>query len=397
MHDIYLDYQATTPLDQRVLEKMMPTLTQEFGNASSKSHRYGWEAEKYVEKARGEIASVIAADAADIVFTSGATEANNMAIKGVARFNRSHQKNHLITTAIEHKCVLETFNYLHLRENFDVTILPVSSEGLVNPDDVYKAITTKTILVSIIGVSNEIGVVQPLAEIGKICREKNVYFHSDCAQAFGKIPLDVDQLNVDLLSVSAHKIYGPKGVGCLYVRRRPRVKMEALLHGGGQERGLRSGTLPVSLIVGFGEAAVLAQTYMVADGVRIKTLATLIVDDLLQMEKVYLNGSWQQRWPGCLNFSFAGIEGESIMMYMKDIAISSGSACSSSTLEPSYVIQAIGTDPEMAHSSIRVGLGRFTTAEEVDYLLKSLHRVVPRLRAMSPLWDIIKKREQQKI
>jgi cysteine desulfurase len=367
-------------------------MTEEFGNASSKSHVFGWKAEEYVEKARKLVANVIAAENLDIIFTSGATESNNTAIKGVCRFNRSATKNHIVTTKIEHKCVLETCNYLKLRENFDVTFLDVDNKGLINLQELELAIGDSTIMVSIMGVNNEIGVIQPLREIGAICRRKNVYFHSDCAQAFGKIPLNVEDMNIDLMSISAHKIYGPKGVGALYVRRKPRVKIEALIHGGGQERGLRSGTLPVPLIVGLGKAAEIANTEMEMDAKKIKYLADKVIDNLLRMDRVYLNGSREQRWPGCLNFSFAGIEGESLMMSMKNIAVSSGSACTSATLEPSYVIQAIGVDPEMAHSSVRIGLGRFTVEEEIDYLIEKIRREVPRLREMSPLWETMEKK-----
>jgi cysteine desulfurase len=389
--NIYFDYQATTPLDPRVLDEMMLTMTEEFGNASSKSHAFGWKAEEYVEKARKLVANVINAEALDIIFTSGATESNNTALKGVCRFNRTANKNHIITTKIEHKCVLETCNYLKLKENFDVTFLDVNKEGLINLEELEAAIGDNTIVVSIMAVNNEIGVIQPLREIGAICRRKNVYFHSDCAQAFGKIPLDVEAMNIDLMSISAHKIYGPKGVGALYVRRKPRVRIEAIIHGGGQERGLRSGTLAVPLIVGLGKAAEIAVAEMEGDAERIGYLANRLIDSLLRIDKIYLNGSREQRWPGCLNFSFAGIEGESLMMSMKNIAVSSGSACTSATLEPSYVIVAIGVDPEMAHSSVRIGLGRFTTEKEVDYLIGKIKTEVPRLREMSPLWEIMEK------
>jgi cysteine desulfurase len=389
--NIYFDYQATTPLDPRVLEGMMLTLTREFGNASSKSHVFGWEAEKYVEEAREHVAHLIGADPDEIVFTSGATESNNTAIKGVARANRSETKNHIVTVKTEHKCVLETSNYLKSRENFDVTFLGVDRYGLIDPAELESSLTDRTILVSIMGVNNEIGVMQPLKEIGAICRRHSVYFHSDCAQAFGKIPLDVNAMNIDLMSISAHKIYGPKGVGALYVRKKPKIRIETLIHGGGQEKGLRSGTLPVPLIVGLGRAAEIAELEMEMDRSRISQLAEKIIGSLLKMDSVYLNGSREQRWLGCLNFSFAGIEGESLMMAMKNVAVSSGSACTSATLEPSYVIQAIGTDPEMAHSSLRIGIGRFTTEEEVDYLIARIKKEVPRLRDMSPLWEIMEK------
>lgn len=386
---IYFDYQATAPMDKRVLDEMMPTMTNEFGNAGSKSHIFGWEAEKYVDKARQQIADVIGADDKDIIFTSGATESNNLAIKGVMRFNRNKIKNHIVTVKTEHKCVIETCKYLQAKDNFEVAFLDVEPNGIINLNKLKEAITDKTIMVSIMGVNNEIGVIQPLKEIGEICREKNVYFHTDCAQAFGKIPLNVDEMNIDLMSISGHKIYGPKGIGVLYVRRKPRVRIEAQMHGGGQERGLRSGTLAVPLIVGIGKAAEIAKEEMWIDKERISKLSDKMIDSILKIDKTYLNGDRLNRWPGCLNFSFAGIEGESLMMAINNVALSSGSACSSSDLEPSYVIEAIGTSPEMAHSSIRVGIGRFTTEEEVDYFIKRIHEEVPRLREMSPLWEMM--------
>lgn len=386
---IYFDYQATAPMDRRVLDEMMPTMTSEFGNAGSKSHVFGWEAEKYVDKARRQVADVIGADDKDIIFTSGATESNNLAIKGVMRFNRNKIKNHIVTVKTEHKCVIETCKYLQTKDNFEVTFLDVEPNGIINLNKLKEAITDKTIMVSIMGVNNEIGVIQPLKEIGEICREKNVYFHTDCAQAFGKIPLNVDEMNIDLMSISGHKIYGPKGIGALYVRRKPRVRIEAQMHGGGQERGLRSGTLAVPLIVGIGKAAEIAKEEMWIDKERISKLSDKMIDSILKIDKTYLNGDRLNRWPGCLNFSFAGIEGESLMMAINNVALSSGSACSSSDLEPSYVIEAIGTSPEMAHSSIRVGIGRFTTEEEVDYFIKRIHEEVPRLREMSPLWEMM--------
>ncbi|MBR2141310.1 MAG: IscS subfamily cysteine desulfurase [Rickettsiales bacterium] len=386
---VYFDYQATTPMDKRVLDEMMLSMTTEFGNASSKSHMFGWEAEKMVEKARKQVASVIGAESQDIIFTSGATESNNLAIKGVARFNKTNKKNHIITTQIEHKCVLESCRYLNIKEGFDITYLPVDRDGLINLDDLRNAITDRTILVSVMGVNNEIGVVQDLKAIGKICRERGVYFHTDCAQAFGKIPLNVDEMNIDLMSISAHKIYGPKGIGALYVRRRPRVKIEAIINGGGQERGLRSGTLAVPLIVGFGKAAELMRTEGAEDKKRIDRFADQMINEFLKLKKVRLNGSLEHRWKGCLNFSFAGVEGESLMMAVNDVAVSSGSACTSSTLDPSYVIKAIGTEDELAHSSIRIGLGRFTTQEEVDYFIKRIKEELPRLREMSPLWEMM--------
>ena len=386
---LYLDYQATTPLDKRVLDEMMLTMTTEFGNAHSKSHSFGWEAEKLVEKAREQVANVIGADAKDIIFTSGATESNNLAIKGVARFNKSDKKNHIITVQTEHKCVLESCRYLELKEGFKITYLSVGSDGLINLEELKNAITDKTILVSVMGVNNEIGVIQDLKSIGKICRERGVYFHTDCAQAFGKIPLNVDEMNIDLMSISGHKIYGPKGIGALYVRRKPRVKIEAIINGGGQERGLRSGTLAVPLTVGLGKASQLMQEDGEEDKKRIDKFANQIINEFSKIKKVDLNGSLEHRWMGCLNFSFAGVEGESLMMAINDIAVSSGSACTSATLDPSYVIKAIGTKDELAHSSIRVGLGRFTTQEEVDYFIKRVKEELPKLRNMSPLWEMM--------
>lgn len=386
---LYLDYQATTPLDKRVLDEMMLTMTTEFGNAHSKSHSFGWEAEKLVEKAREQVANVIGADAKDIIFTSGATESNNLAIKGVARFNKSDKKNHIITVQTEHKCVLESCRYLELKEGFKITYLSVGSDGLINLEELKNAITDNTILVSVMGVNNEIGVIQDLKSIGKICRERGVYFHTDCAQAFGKIPLNVDEMNIDLMSISGHKIYGPKGIGALYVRRKPRVKIEAIINGGGQERGLRSGTLAVPLIVGLGKASQLMQEDGEKDKQKIDKFANQIINEFSKIKKVDLNGSLEHRWMGCLNFSFAGVEGESLMMAINDIAVSSGSACTSATLDPSYVIKAIGTKDELAHSSIRVGLGRFTTQEEVDYFIKRVKEELPKLRDMSPLWEMM--------
>lgn len=387
--NIYFDYQATTPMDRRVLDAMMPTMTSEFGNAGSKSHIFGWEAEKYVNKARKQVANVVGAEAEDIIFTSGATESNNLAIKGTMRFNKNEAKNHIVTVKTEHKCVLETCNYLKFKEGVEVTFLNVKENGIIDLDNLKNAITNRTIMISIMGVNNEIGVIQPLKEIGAICREKGVYFHTDCAQAFGKIPLNVEEMNIDLMSISGHKIYGPKGIGALYVRRKPRVKMEAQMHGGGQERGLRSGTLAVPLIVGIGKAAEIAELEMDKDREKITKLANRMIDGLLKLDKVYFNGDRSNRWLGCLNFSFAGIEGESLMMAINNVAVSSGSACTSSDLEPSYVIEAIGTKPEMAHSSMRIGIGRFTTEDEVDYFIKRIKEEVIRLRSMSSLWEMM--------
>jgi len=386
---IYLDYQATTPLDKRVLDAMMPTLTTNFGNSHSSSHIFGWKAKEVVSTARLQIAKLINADDRDIIFTSGATESNNLAIKGVARFNKD-EKNHIITVVTEHKCVLETCKYLE-KEGFKITFLSVKNDGLIDLKVLENAITDKTVLISVMGVNNEIGVIQPLREIGKICRKYDVYFHTDCAQAFGKIALDVEEMNIDLMSISGHKIYGPKGIGALYVRRKPRVRLEPIIHGGGQERGMRSGTLPVPLIVGLGKASELAMQEMDSDRNHIKKLSDKLYNELIEIEGVTLNGHKKQRWAGNLNLSFAGIEGESLMMALNDIAISSGSACTSSTLEPSYVIIAIGTKIELAHSSIRFGIGRFTTEEEIDYTIKRVKEEIIKLRAMSPLWEMMQK------
>ena len=388
LRNIYFDYQATTPIDKRVLDAMMPTMTNDFGNAGSKTHAFGWSAEKDVEQARQQVANVINADPKEIIFTSGATESNNLAIKGVFRFNKG-EKNHIITTKIEHECVLESCKYLQLHEGADVTYLDVDRDGLIDLQQLENAITDKTVLVSVIAANNEIGTIQNIAEIGKICRKHGVYFHTDCAQAFGKIPLDVNEMNIDLMTMTSHKIYGPKGVGALYVRRKPRVGIEAIIHGGGQERGLRSGTLPVFLIVGFGKAAELAQQEMASDGARIKKFADQIIKEFTSIKEVYLNGSKTQRYFGCLNFTFCGIEGESLIMALKNIAVSSGSACTSAILEASYVIKAIGVDDVFSHSTIRIGLGRFTTQEEVDYLIKRVKEEVAHLRKMSPLWEMM--------
>lgn len=378
-------------MDNRVLEVMIPYFKDKFGNAGSKSHSFGWEAEDAVETARKQVARLIGAEAGEIVFTSGATESNNMALQGVMRFSAKKGKNHLITVVTEHKSIVETCKYLKQKEGFDVTFLPVKESGIINLKNLENAITDRTSLVSVMGVNNEVGVIQPLREIGKICRERNIYFHSDCAQAFGKIPLDVNEMNIDLLSISGHKIYGPKGIGALYVRNKPKVQLEPLIHGGGQEKGLRSGTLAVPLIVGLGKASEIAQREMDTDGEKIANWANKIIETLLRMEMVYLNGDRHRRWFGCLNFSFAGIEGESLMMALgNNVALSSGSACSSSSLKSSYVIGALGTRPELAHSSIRVGLGRFTTNEDVDYFLQKIGTEVPRLREMSPLWEMMK-------
>jgi cysteine desulfurase len=384
---IYLDYQATTPMDPRVLEAMMPYFTYKFGNPHSRSHSYGWEAEEGVEKARGQVAKLIGADEKEVIFTSGATESNNLAIRGVAEFYKD-RKNHIVTTVTEHKCVLDTCR--HLEQNgFEVTYLPVQKNGIVDLDVLRAAITDKTVVVSIMAVNNEIGVIQPLTEIGKICREKKTFFHTDAAQAAGKIPLDVEAMNIDLMSISGHKIYGPKGIGALYVRRKPRVRLVPLIVGGGQERGFRSGTLPTPLCVGLGEAAEICMKEMDGEAKRLKKLQTRMLKGLNdKLTDIVVNGDLEHRIPGNLNISFAFVEGESLMMGIKGLSVSSGSACTSASLEPSYVLRALGVEEDMAHTSLRFGLGRFTTEQEVDTAVAELVRHVNKLRAMSPLWEM---------
>ena len=384
---IYLDYQATTPLDPRVLEAMMPYFTHQFGNPHSRSHSYGWEAEEGVEKARGQVARLIGADEKEVIFTSGATESNNLAIRGVAEFYKD-RKNHIVTTVTEHKCVLDTCRHLE-QSGFEVTYLPVQKNGLVDLEALRNAITDKTVVVSIMAVNNEIGVIQPLEEIGKICREKKVFFHTDAAQAAGKIPLDVEKMNIDLMSISGHKIYGPKGIGALYVRRKPRVRLVPLIVGGGQERGFRSGTLPTPLCVGLGEAAEIALKEMDGEAERLKKLQARMLKGLQsKLTDIVVNGDLEHRIPGNLNISFAYVEGESLMMGIKNLAVSSGSACTSASLEPSYVLRALGVEEDLAHTSLRIGLGRFTTEHEVDTAVEELVRHVKKLREMSPLWEM---------
>jgi cysteine desulfurase len=384
---IYLDYQATTPMDPRVLEAMLPYFTYKFGNPHSRSHSYGWEAEEGVEKARGQVAKLIGADEKEVIFTSGATESNNLAIRGVAEFYKD-RKNHIVTTVTEHKCVLDTCRHLE-QSGFEITYLPVQKNGLVDLEALRNAVTDKTVVVSIMAVNNEIGVIQPLEEIGKICREKKVFFHTDAAQAAGKIPLDVEKMNIDLMSISGHKIYGPKGIGALYVRRKPRVRLVPLIVGGGQERGFRSGTLPAPLCVGLGEAAEIAMNEMEAEAKRLKKLQERMLKGLNdKLTEIVVNGDLEHRIPGNLNISFAYVEGESLMMGIKGLSVSSGSACTSASLEPSYVLRALGVEEEMAHTSLRIGLGRFTTEQEVDTAVDELVRHVNKLRAMSPLWEM---------
>jgi cysteine desulfurase len=386
---IYLDMQATTPLDPRVLDAMMPYYVGVYGNPHSRTHAYGWETEKAVEEAREHVAKLIGADPKEIIFTSGATESNNMSIKGVARFfGRSGKKKHIITTQTEHKCVLDSCRHLQ-DDGFEITYLPVQNNGLIKMSDLEAAIRPDTALVSIMAVNNEIGVIQPMAEIGKLCRKHKIYFHTDAAQAVGKIPLDVNEMNVDLMSISSHKIYGPKGIGACYVRRRPRVRLEPLITGGGQERGLRSGTLAPALVAGFGEACRIAYEEMDYDHKYISSLSNRLLNGLLSMEHTTHNGDDSAFYPGCVNVSFAYVEGESLLMALKDIALSSGSACTSASLEPSYVLRALGSSDESAHSSIRFGIGRFTTQDEVDYVLKAVKERVTFLRELSPLWELV--------
>ena len=384
---VYLDYQATTPCDPRVVQAMLPYFTEKFGNPHSRNHAYGWESEEAVEKARKQIADLIGADEKEVIFTSGATESNNLALKGVAHFYKD-RKDHIITVATEHKCVLDSCRHLEL-EGFKVTYLPVQQNGLIDLEQLKAAITDKTAIVSVMAVNNEIGVIQPIAEIGAICRERGVFFHTDAAQAVGKIPLDVNAMKIDLMSISGHKIYGPKGIGALYVRRKPRVRMEAMIHGGGQERGFRSGTLPTPLIVGLGEACAIAQKEMGAEAERLKALRDRFLNGLKErLPDIYVNGDLEHRIPGNLNVSFAYVEGEGLMMGIKDLAVSSGSACTSASLEPSYVLRALGVEEELAHTSLRLGLGRFSTEQDVDYAIEQIVQAVKRLREMSPLWEM---------
>lgn len=384
---VYLDYQATTPMDKRVLDAMMPYFVEKFGNPHSRNHEYGWEAEEAVENARKQIAELIGADEREIVFTSGATESNNLAIAGVAHFYKD-QKDHIVTVVTEHKCVLDTCRHLE-QEGFKVTYLPVKTDGLIDLAQLEAAITDKTAIVSVMAANNEIGVIQKLAEIGAICRKKGAFFHTDCAQAFGKIPLDVEAMKIDLMSISGHKIYGPKGIGALYVRRRPRVRLQALIHGGGQERGMRSGTLPTPLCVGLGKAAEIAKNEMAQENARLMTLRDRFLKTVNgKLPEVFLNGDLDNRLPGNLNLSFAYVEGEGLMMGIKDLCVSSGSACTSASLEPSYVLRALGVEEELAHTSLRIGFGRFTTEAEVDYAADRIVQAVSKLRAMSPLWEM---------
>jgi cysteine desulfurase len=387
---IYMDNHATTPLDPRVLEAMLPYFTEKFGNAASRNHSFGWSAEEAVEKARQQVASLINATAKEIIWTSGATESDNLMIKGVAEMYRE-KGNHIITQAIEHKAVLDTCKNLE-KHGFEVSYLPVQKDGRVNPEDVRKAIRPTTILISVMYANNEIGAVNPIAEIGKIAKEHGVFFAVDGVQAVGKIPVDVQKDNIDLLAISAHKLYGPKGVGALYVRRRnPRVQLSAIIDGGGHERGMRSGTLNVPGIVGLGKACEICQQEMPQESKRLLGLRERLKAGLeAKLDEVYINGSLEHRLPNNLNMSFAYVEGESLLMGINDVAVSSGSACTSATLEPSYVLKALGVGEDLAHTSIRFGLGRFTTTEEVDYVVDKMVQVVTKLRELSPLYEMAK-------
>jgi len=387
---IYIDNHATTPLDPRVLDAMLPWFTEKFGNAASRNHSFGWEAEEAVEKARKQIADLVGANSKEIIFTSGATESNNLALKGVAQMY-AEKGNHIITAASEHKAVLDTCKHLE-KEGCRVTYLPLQADGLIDLDMLREAITDKTILVSIMYANNEIGVIQPIAEIGKICKERGVLFHSDAVQAIGKVPVNVIKDNIDLMSITAHKLYGPKGVGALYVRRRnPRVQLTAQMDGGGHERGMRSGTLNVPGIAGLGEACAIAQREMAEESARLRKMRDYLKDRLTtELDEVNINGSMEHRLPHNLNISFQYVEGESLLMGINDIAVSSGSACTSATLEPSYVLKALGLGDDLAHSSIRFGLGRFNTQEEVEYTADRVIEVVRKLRELSPLYELVK-------
>lgn len=387
---IYLDYSATTPIDARVAKKMAEYLTieGEFGNPASRSHEFGWKAEEAVDLARQQVADLINADPREIIWTSGATESDNLAIKGAAHFYRK-KGNHIITIKTEHKAVLDTCRQLE-REGFEVTYLDPEENGLVDLDKLKAAVTSETILISVMHVNNEIGVIQDIAAIGEFARENKIIFHVDAAQSAGKVGIDMDALKVDLMSFSAHKVYGPKGIGALYVRRKPRVRLEAQMHGGGHERGLRSGTLATHQIVGMGEAFQIAQQEMATENERVRMLRDRLYDGLKDMEEVYVNGDFEQRIAGNMNISFNFVEGESLIMALRDLAVSSGSACTSASLEPSYVLRALGRNDELAHSSIRFTIGRFTTLEEIEYTVKVVRSAVEKLRALSPLWDMYK-------
>ena len=385
---VYLDYAATTPVDKRVAEKMIPYLTETFGNPASNSHAFGWEAEEAVEKARADIAALINADPKEIIFTSGATESDNLAIKGAANFYKTKGK-HLITVKTEHKAVLDTMRELE-RQGFEVTYLGVQENGLIDLEELKAAIRDDTILISVMWVNNEIGVVQDIPAIGEICRERKIIFHVDAAQACGKVPVDVEAAKIDLLSMSGHKVYGPKGIGALYVRRKPRVRLEAQMHGGGHERGFRSGTLPTHQIVGMGEAFRIAKEEFEQDMAHYRKLRDIFLKGIEGIEEVYINGDLEHRAPNNLNVSFNFVEGESLIMAVKELAVSSGSACTSASLEPSYVLRALGRNDELAHSSLRITFGRMTTEEEVQFAAELIKSKIGKLRELSPLWEMFK-------
>jgi cysteine desulfurase len=385
---IYMDYSATTPVDPRVADKMIPYLREQFGNPASRSHMYGWTAEKAVEEARGHVAALVNADPREIIWTSGATESNNLALKGAAQFYKTKGK-HIITVKTEHKAVLDVVRELE-RQGFEATYLQPQDNGLITVEQLEAALRPDTILVSVMLVNNEIGVIQPIDAIGELCRSKGIIFHCDAAQATGKVQIDLEKTKVDLMTFTAHKTYGPKGIGALYVRRKPRVRIEAQMHGGGHERGLRSGTLPTHQIVGMGEAFRIAKEEMADEIVRIQGLRDRLVQGLQEMEEVYVNGDLAHRVPHNLNMSFNYVEGESLIMAIKELAVSSGSACTSASLEPSYVLRALGRSDELAHSSIRFTFGRFTTQDEIDFTVKLIKEKVAKLRELSPLWDMYK-------
>ncbi|KND58373.1 Cysteine desulfurase, IscS subfamily [Candidatus Paraburkholderia schumanniana] len=385
---IYMDYSATTPVDPRVVDKMIPYLREQFGNPASRSHQYGWNAERAVEEARENVAALVNCDPREIIWTSGATESDNLAIKGAAHFYKSKGK-HIITVKTEHKAVLDTTRELE-RESYEVTYLDVKDDGLIDLEKLKAAIRPDTILISVMHVNNEIGVIQDIGTIGEIAREKGIIFHVDAAQATGKVEIDLQKLKVDLMSFSAHKTYGPKGIGALYVRRKPRVRIEAQMHGGGHERGMRSGTLATHQIVGMGEAFRIAREEMATENERIRMLRDRLLKGLQDIEEVYVNGDMEQRVPHNLNVSFNFVEGESLIMAVKDVAVSSGSACTSASLEPSYVLRALGRNDELAHSSIRFTVGRFTTEQDVDYVINLLKNKIAKLRDLSPLWEMHK-------
>ena len=384
---IYMDYQATTPIDSRVIERMMDIAKNNFGNAHSISHAFGWKAKSIIEEARYDVANLIGANSKDIIFTSGATESNNIALKGVCEFNKDSNKKHIITSSIEHKCVLQICKYLST-QGFEVTYIDPQPNGIIDPNSIKEALREDTLLVSIFGVHNEIGTINNIKEIGKIVKDNNSIFHTDIAQAFGKIPIDVEDMKIDLASISGHKIYGPKGIGALYIRSKPKVRLLPLLHGGGQERGLRSGTLPTFLIAGLGEAAKIAKDDWDRDQKHIEKLGKMLHDGISKIPHTHLNGDLNNRYKGNWNFAFAFVEGESLMMSISNIAVSASSACASATLEPSYVLKALKVPTELAHSSIRFGIGRQSTEEEILKVIDSVSKGVQKLRDMSPLWDM---------